>query len=90
MKHYKSLVLKGTQRKIERIAILSHFKAITLGFDSRTDCSIINIIAQPEKMLSYDNIFFLQIINIQPDGSKAKPYQVKQIRNLILKYGLEV
>ena len=34
--------------------------------------------------------FFLQIINIQPDGSKAKPYQVKQIRNLILKYGLEV
>jgi predicted RNA binding protein YcfA (HicA-like mRNA interferase family) len=31
-----------------------------------------------------------EIINIQPDGSKAKPYQVKQIRNLILKYGLEV
>ena len=90
MKHYESLVLKGTQRKIERMAILSRFKTITLGFDSRTDCSIINIIAQPEKMLSYDNIFFLQIINIQPDGSKAKPYQVKQIRNLILKYGLEV
>nr|DAD71323.1 MAG TPA: hypothetical protein [Siphoviridae sp. ctbQZ1]DAW61167.1 MAG TPA: hypothetical protein [Caudoviricetes sp.] len=38
MKHYESLVLKGTQRKIERTAILSHFKAITLGFDSRTDC----------------------------------------------------
>ncbi|MGN1342060.1 MAG: type II toxin-antitoxin system HicA family toxin [Bacilli bacterium] len=31
-----------------------------------------------------------EIINIQPMGSKAKPYQVKQIRNLILKYKLEV
>ncbi len=29
-----------------------------------------------------------EIINIQPVGSKAKPYQVKQVRNLILKYGL--
>jgi len=31
-----------------------------------------------------------ELINIQPDGSKAKPYQVKQIRDLILKYRLEV
>lgn len=31
-----------------------------------------------------------EIINIQPDGNKAKPYQVKQIRNLILKYHMEV
>jgi predicted RNA binding protein YcfA (HicA-like mRNA interferase family) len=30
-----------------------------------------------------------EIINIQPDGSKAKPYQVKQIRDLIVKYHLE-
>jgi len=26
--------------------------------------------------------------NLQKDGNKAKPYQVKQIRNLILKYKL--
>lgn len=31
-----------------------------------------------------------EIINIQPDGNRAKPYQAKQIRNLILKYKLEV
>lgn len=31
-----------------------------------------------------------EIINLQPDGSKAKPYQVKQVRSLILKYHLEV
>ena len=30
-----------------------------------------------------------EIINIQPDGSKAKSYQVKQIRDLIVKYRLE-
>lgn len=29
-----------------------------------------------------------EIINIQPKGNKAKPYQVKQIRNIILKYRL--
>ena len=31
-----------------------------------------------------------EIINIQPIGSKAKAYQVKQVRNLILKYKLGV
>jgi hypothetical protein len=29
-----------------------------------------------------------EIINIQPKDSKAKTYQVKQIRNLIVKYQL--
>ena len=29
-----------------------------------------------------------EILNIQPIGSKAKAYQVKQVRNLILKYKL--
>ncbi len=31
-----------------------------------------------------------EIINVQPLGSKAKSYQVKQVRNLILKYRLGV
>ena len=30
-----------------------------------------------------------EIINIQSDGGKAKAYQVKQIRNVILKYKLD-
>jgi hypothetical protein len=29
-----------------------------------------------------------EILNLQPKGSKAKPYQVKQVRDLILKYEL--
>lgn len=29
-----------------------------------------------------------EIINLQPLGNKAKPYQVKQVRNLFIKYQL--
>ena len=29
-----------------------------------------------------------ELVNLQRDGSKAKPYQVKQVRSLILKYRL--
>jgi predicted RNA binding protein YcfA (HicA-like mRNA interferase family) len=31
-----------------------------------------------------------EIINLQPKGNKTKPYQVKQVRNIILKYKLEL
>ena len=31
-----------------------------------------------------------EIINIQPNGNKAKSYQVKQVRNIILKYKFSV
>jgi hypothetical protein len=31
-----------------------------------------------------------EIINLQPRGSQAKAYQVKQVRDLILKYQLEI
>lgn len=30
-----------------------------------------------------------EIINLQPINAKAKPYQVKQVRNLIRKYRLD-
>ena len=29
-----------------------------------------------------------EILNLQPKGSKAKPYQVKQVRIVILRYSL--
>jgi hypothetical protein len=31
-----------------------------------------------------------EILNLQPRGSQAKSYQVKQVRNVILKYQLEL
>jgi predicted RNA binding protein YcfA (HicA-like mRNA interferase family) len=40
------------------------------------------------------HIFFKEdieeIINLQPDKNKAKAYQVKQVRSLILKYNLKI
>ena len=31
-----------------------------------------------------------EILNLQPKGSKSKPYQVRQVREVILKYKLGV
>jgi hypothetical protein len=31
-----------------------------------------------------------EILNLQPKGGQAKPYQVKQVRNLLRKYRLEI
>jgi hypothetical protein len=31
-----------------------------------------------------------EILNLQPKGSMAKPYQVKQVRNVVLRYRLGV
>jgi hypothetical protein len=29
-----------------------------------------------------------EVLNLQPKGSKSKPYQVKQVRNVIVRYKL--
>jgi hypothetical protein len=31
-----------------------------------------------------------EILNLQPKGSQAKIYQVRQVRNIIRKYGLDI
>ncbi len=52
---------------------------LAIGFTERTT-------GGSHRIFTKENI--AEIINIQPDGSKAKVYQVKQVRNLILKYKL--
>ena len=32
----------------------------------------------------------IEIINVQPRNGKAKPYQVKQVRDLLLKYKIDI
>lgn len=49
-----------------------------LGFDQRTKGD--------HCIFTRDDV--VEIINLQPRGSLAKPYQVKQVRELILKYRL--
>jgi len=31
-----------------------------------------------------------EIVNIQPKGTQAKPYQVKQIRDIVLRHGIKI
>ena len=49
-----------------------------MGFEER--------IRGSHHVFAKDNIE--EILNIQPKGSQSKPYQVKQVRNVIIKYKL--
>lgn len=31
-----------------------------------------------------------EIINLQPKGAMSKPYQVKQVREIVIRYGLNI
>ncbi|MVM40450.1 type II toxin-antitoxin system HicA family toxin [Spirosoma sp. HMF3257] len=53
---------------------------LKLGFDERIKAS--------HHIYSKDGID--EIINLQPKQGKAKAYQVKQVRNLIVSYKLDV
>jgi predicted RNA binding protein YcfA (HicA-like mRNA interferase family) len=75
--------------KIE-IQILSGRSDANIDF---TDlCRLLNKFGFDERIKGSHHIFTRddveEIINIQSIGSKAKAYQVKQVRNLILKYKL--
>jgi len=55
-------------------------------------CQLIRRLGFTERIRGSHHIFTRdnveEILNLQPKGAKAKPYQVKQVRNVILKYKL--
>ena len=55
-------------------------------------CGLLIFLGFQERIRGSHHIFTRdgveEIINIQPKGSQAKPYQVCQVRNVILKYKL--
>lgn len=55
-------------------------------------CNLLTRLEFEERVRGDHHIFtkinIEEIINLQPAGTKAKPYQVKQIRNLLIKYKL--
>lgn len=80
MSQYEKLllsILSGTQ---DRNLFFSDLQAVLvhLGFQCR--------IKGDHFIYTKDDVE--EIINIQPMGKQAKPYQVKQLRNIILKYQL--
>ena len=73
----KQKILSGTSdSNIDFTAICQLL--IRLGFDERIKGS--------HHIFTKNNVD--EIINLQPRGDKAKPYQVKQIRNILVKYRL--
>jgi predicted RNA binding protein YcfA (HicA-like mRNA interferase family) len=55
-------------------------------------CRLLKILGFVERIRGSHHIFTKdsveEILNLQPKGTKAKPYQVKQVRNIILRYKL--
>ena len=78
--------------KINKILlkVLSGSSDSNISFDDLK--SILNQLGFDERIKSSHHIYSKEnideIINLQPSGSKAKSYQVKQVRNIILKYRL--
>lgn len=55
-------------------------------------CNLLTYLGFNERIRGSHHIFnFIdmdEILNLQPNDGKAKPYQVKQVRNIIIKYKL--
>ena len=55
-------------------------------------CNMLDRLGFQERIRGDHDIFthesVEEILNLQPRGAKAKPYQVKQVRGVILKYRL--
>ena len=70
------------------IKILCGTKDASIQFDELR--KILHELGFQERIKGSHHIFYKQgieeIINLQPKGSKAKPYQVKQVRQMILRY----
>ena len=56
-------------------------------------CLLLRWLGFDERVKGDHDIFTMtgveEILHLQPKGAKAKPYQVKQVRNVILRYHLE-
>lgn len=72
------------------LAILRGAADANIGFNNL--CGLLRKLGFEERIESSHHLFrkagVLERINLQRDGSKAKVYQVRQVRAVILKYGL--
>ncbi len=70
--------------------ILSGTADANIPFDGL--CHLLQRLGFSMRVRGSHHIFYCagieEILNLQPRGASAKPYQVKQVRNVILKYKL--
>ena len=80
--------------KFEKILtkVLRGTSDANIGFDELV--SLLNRLGFQSRIRGSHYIFYMdnivEIINIQEKSDKAKPYQVKQVRSIILKYKIEL
>lgn len=78
--------------KIDKIRerLLLGYSDANIDFDDL--CHLLTSLGFSERVRGSHHIFLKpgveEIINLQPKGSNAKAYQVKQVRNIMLKYKL--
>lgn len=57
-------------------------------------CSLLKRLGFDERIRGDHHIFATsrveEILNLQPKGGRAKPYQVRQVREVLLKYNLDL
>lgn len=62
------------------------------NIDFKDLCNLMTVLGFEIRIRGSHHIFrrmdIIEKVNLQKDGNKAKPYQVKQVRNIILKYKL--
>ena len=80
MSKYEKFILK----------ILSGASDANINFNDL--CNLLKRLGFEERIRASHHIFrkegVIEKINLQQDVSQAKPYQVKQVRNIIIKYKL--
>jgi len=77
-KLYEHILLRRSDANVPFDGLCALLKR--LGFDER--------ISGDHHIFSMDGVE--EILNLQPRNSKGKPYQVKQVRNVILRYNLRL
>jgi hypothetical protein len=79
-----------TKREKTLQRILRGTSDANISFDEL--CNLLISVGFEQRIRGDHHIFskedVVEILNLQPKGSLAKPYQVKQVRNVILKYKL--
>lgn len=80
--------------KFEKLIIKLLRGASDTNFDFNELRNLLMRLGFEERIRSSHHVFSKvdveEIINIQPKNGKAKPYQVKQVRNLVVKYKMNV
>jgi len=76
------------QKLLERV--LSGASDTNIDFDEM--CQLMRTLGFQERIRGSHHVFSKEgveeILNVQPRGAQAKPYQVKQVRSVIVKYKL--